>query len=81
LGAGWQEAPKAIYNFDVRLDTPNGEIIGKGSLAVQSPGTQGGGIVMPLATKSTGKHKLFVTGTVEAGGTPSMLAIVNATFN
>lgn len=81
LGAGWQEAPKAIYNFDVRLDAPDGEIIGKGTLAAQSPGTQGGAIVMPLETKSTGKHKLYVTGALEAGGTPSMLAIVNATFN
>jgi hypothetical protein len=81
LGAGWQEAPKAVYHFDVRLDAPHGSIIGKGSLAVQSPGTQGGAIVMPLATKTTGKHKLYVTGAVEAGGTPSMLAIVNATFN
>lgn len=81
LGAGWQEAPKVVYNFDVRLDTPDGEIIGKGSLAVQSPDTQGGAIVMPITAKPNGKHKLYVTGAVEAGGKPSMLAIVNATFN
>ena len=81
LGAGWQEAPKVVYNFDVRLDTPDGEIIGKGSLAVQSPGTQGGVIVMPFTAKPNGKHKLYVTGAVEADGTPSMIAILKATFN
>lgn len=81
LGAGWQEAPKAVYNFDVRLDTPDGAIIGKGSLGVQPAGSQGGAVILPLTTQVKGKHKIYITGAVQEGETPSMLAIVNATFN
>lgn len=81
LGVGWQEPPKVVYNFDVRLDAPDGKIIGKGTLAVQSPGTQGGAIVMPFTEKPIGKHKLYITGAVATGETPSMVAVVNATFN
>lgn len=81
LGAGWQEAPKVAYNFDVRLDSPDGEVIGKGTLNVQPPGTQGGAIVMPLTKKPGGKHKLVITGAVEEGKKPAMVALMNATFN
>ena len=80
LGAGWQEAPKAVYNFDVRLDSPDGDSIGNGSLDVQPAGSQGGAIIIPLTAQAKGKHKLYITGAVEEGETPSMLAIVNATF-
>lgn len=81
LGAGWQEAPKVAYNFDVRLDSPDGEIIGKGTLAVQPAGAQGGAIVIPLTKKPNEKNKLVITGAVEEGKTPAMVALVNATFN
>lgn len=81
LGAGWQEAPKAVYNFDVRLDSPDGDIIGNGSLALQPQGAQGGAIVIPFTTKPKGKHKIYVTGAVQEGETPSAFAIVNTTFN
>jgi len=82
LGAGWQEAPKVAYNFDVRLGAPDGKIVGKGNLPVQPAGAQGGAaIVMPLTTKPTGKNKLYITGAVEEGKTPAMVALMNATFN
>jgi hypothetical protein len=81
LTVGWQEAPKVAYNFDVRLDAPDGEILGKGTLAVQAPGTPGAGIVIPLTNKPGGKNKLVITGAVEEGKTPAMVAVVNTTFN
>jgi len=81
LTAGWQDAPKVAYNFDVRLDSPDGEVIGKGTLAVQPQGVPGAGIVIPLSTKPDGKNKLVITGAVEEGKTPAMVALVNATFN
>jgi cytochrome c551/c552 len=81
LGAGWQEAPKAAYHFDVRLDAPDGDIIGKGSLGIQPQGVQGGAIVIPFTAKPKGKHKIYVTGAVQEGETPSTFAIVNTTFN
>jgi len=81
LAAGWQEAPKVPYNFDIRLNSAEGEVIGKGTLGVQPLGTPGGAIVMPLTKKPSGKHKLVITGAVEEGKTPSMVALMNATFN
>lgn len=81
LTVGWQEAPKVPYNFDVRLGSPDGEVIGKGTLAVQPKGVPGGAIVMPLTKKPNGKNKLVITGAVEEGKTPEMVAVVNATFN
>jgi len=81
LGVGWQDAPKVTYNFNVRLDSSDGEIIGKGTLGVQPQGAQGGAIVMPLNKKPIGKNKLVITGAVEEGKTPALVAIVNATFN
>ncbi|QCX00406.1 PKD domain-containing protein [Aggregatimonas sangjinii] len=81
LGAGWQEAPKATYNFDIRLNSPDGEVIGQGTLAPQPAGTQGAAIVMPLTTETTGKNILYITGAIEAGKTPSNVALLNATFN
>ncbi len=81
LAVGWQEAPKVAYNFDVRLGAPDGEIIAKGTLAVQPAGAQGGAIVMPLTAAPSGKNKLYITGAVEKGKTPAMVALINATFN
>ncbi|MFK7812508.1 MAG: ThuA domain-containing protein [Maribacter sp.] len=81
IAAGWQDAPKVAYNYDVRLDSPDGEIIGKGTLAVQTPGTQGAGIVIPLTKNPKGKNKLVITGAVEEGKTPAMVAHLSATFN
>ncbi|MDB4292200.1 ThuA domain-containing protein [Maribacter sp.] len=81
LAAGWQEAPKVAYNFDVRLNAPDGEVIGKGTLAAQPTGSQGAAIIIPLTTKASGKSKLYIIGAVEEGKKPSMVAILNATFN
>lgn len=81
LGAGWQEAPKVAYNFDVRLASADGEVIGKGTLAPQKSGVPGGAIPIPLTTKTSGKHKIVITGAVAEGEKPSMIALVNTTFN
>ena len=81
LTAGWQDAPKAPYNFKVHLNSPDGEIIGSSTLSVQSPGTPGAAIVMPLSKVANGKHKLVITAAVEKGQEPSPVALVNASFN
>ena len=81
LAAGWQEAPKVAYDFDVRLGSPDGEIIGTGTLAVQSSGTPGAAVVLPLTKKPSGKNKLYIMGSVETGKEPAMVALISATFN
>ena len=81
LGVGWQQAPKVAYDFEVHLESPDGEVIGKGNLAPQPAGSQGGAVVIPLTTKLSGKNKLVIKGKVEEGKTPAMIALMNATFN
>jgi hypothetical protein len=81
LAAGWQEAPKVAYKFNVRLDSPDGEILGEGMLAVQPARTPGAGIVLPLTRGIKEKHKLYITGSVENGAAPSLVALMSATFN
>jgi glucose/arabinose dehydrogenase/cytochrome c551/c552 len=81
LTVGWQEAPKVAYNFNARLNGPDGEVIGKGTLAVPPAGAPGGAVVIPLSVKPNGKNKIVITGAVEEGKAPSLVAVVNATFN
>lgn len=81
LGAGWQDAPTVAYNFDVRVGSPEGEVIGQGSLPVQPAGTPGAAIVMPITKNVSGKQTLYFTGAVEEGKEPSMVALTNVTFN
>jgi len=80
VAAGWQEAPKVSYDFEVRSGTPDGEVLGKGSLSA-APGAPGGAVVMPLTGKVDGKTNLFITYAVEEGKTPAQVALVNTTFN
>ena len=81
LGAGWQDAPTVAYNFDVRVGSPEGEVIGQGSLPVHPAGTPGAAIVMPITKNVSGKQTLYITGAVEQGKEPSMVALMNVTFN
>ncbi|KAG1647535.1 Cytochrome c-552 [Nymphon striatum] len=79
--AGWQEAPKVAYNFEVRTGTPDGEIIGKGRMAAPPAGAPGGAAVIPLTGKVDGKTNIYVTYAVEEGKEPAQVALVNVTFN
>lgn len=57
---GWQDAPKFGYDFEIRLDAPDGKLAGKGSLA--PPGKQKFGMVsIKLEPVSDGKfHTVYV---------------------
>lgn len=81
IAAGWQEAPKVAYDFEVRSGAPDGEIIGKGRMNVPPAGAPGGAAVVPLTGKTDGKADLFITYAVEEGKTPAQIALVNTTFN
>ena len=50
------------YNFDVRVGSPEGEVIGQGSLPVHPAGTPGAAIVMPITKNVSGKQTLYITG-------------------
>lgn len=79
--AGWQEAPKVAYDFEVRTGTPDGEIIGKGRMAAPPAGAPGGAAVIPLTGKVDGKTNIYVAYAVEEGKEPAQVALVNVTFN
>lgn len=81
VAAGWQEAPKVAYDFEVRSGAPDGAIIGKGRMNVPPAGAPGGAAVVPLTGKVDGKTNLFITYAVEEGKTPAQVALVNTTFN
>lgn len=81
LAAGWQEAPKAAYDFEVRLNAPDGEVVGKGTMPAPPAGSPGTAIVIPLSTESSGKKDIYISGKVAEGQEPSMVALMSATFN
>ncbi len=49
LTAGWQEAPKTGLDFEMHLNAPDGELLGKGSMPKPAPGQPGGMIAISLA--------------------------------
>jgi glucose/arabinose dehydrogenase/cytochrome c551/c552/type 1 glutamine amidotransferase len=79
--AGWQEAPKVAYDFELRVGTPDGKIIGKGRMVVPAAGSPGGAAVVPLTGKVDGKTNIYVTYAVEEGKAPAQVAMMNVTFN
>ncbi len=78
---GWQEAPKAGYDFEIRLDDANGPVIASGSMSQPQPTQPGGAAILSLNEKTTGKKDLYITYKMEEGKEPSVVALVNATFN
>ncbi len=60
--AGWQDPPKVGFDFEIRLDAPDGKSIGKGSLLPPSKkGQQGGAALIQLEpVKDGGMHVLYI---------------------
>jgi cytochrome c len=55
----WQVSPKFGFDFEVRLDAPDGKLLGKGSLPVPQKGPMGAAHV-PLTAVTDGKfHQLY----------------------
>ena len=58
--SGWQEAPAAGLDFEVRLDAPDGKQLGKGSMPVPKKGQRNGITHVTLEpTKDNQFHKLY----------------------
>ncbi len=57
---GWQEAPSFGFDFEARLDAPDGKLIGKGSIPAPPKGSQMGMAHLALETAADGKfHKIY----------------------
>ncbi|MEP6949343.1 MAG: ThuA domain-containing protein, partial [Ginsengibacter sp.] len=58
--AGWKETPKVGFDFEVRLDAPDGKLIGKGNIPVPRKGEQKGTALVMLESLPGGAfHKLY----------------------
>ena len=56
---GWQVPPKFGFDFEVRLDAPDGKLLGKGSLMVPQKGAMGA-VHVPLEAVTDGQfHHLY----------------------
>jgi hypothetical protein len=57
---GWQTAPTKGIDLEIRLDAPDGKLLGKGSMPVPKKDAKGGAVLMPIEAITDGKlHKLY----------------------
>lgn len=57
---GWQEAPQATFEYEVRLDTPEGAVVGTGTMAEPKKGSTNGIAMIKLQPVTDGKlHKVY----------------------
>lgn len=84
LLSGWQQAPVYGFDFEIRLDAPDGQLLGKGSLAGGLPtkGGMGGAPVLIATTPVTdGKlHKVYVVTKPKDPKEPNMCALTGLQF-
>ena len=81
LMAGWQSPPKIGIDFEVRVGSPDGELIGTGSMKTPQTG-QGTMVSVPIKTKTTGKKNLYLLYKKEATSDDAgIIALTNAMFN
>ena len=58
---GWQDPPKKGLGFEVRLDSPEGTLLGSGAMGAGKKGQQFGPIHVPFKTAGDGKlHHVYI---------------------
>lgn len=79
----FRQAPKAQYSFELRLNAPDGQLIGRASMPKPKAGERGVTINVPISGKVDGKNKLYLvyktTGFSEEE--PSQLILAETMFN
>ncbi|HET8737424.1 MAG TPA: ThuA domain-containing protein [Pricia sp.] len=84
LTVGWQETPKTGLHFELRLHTPDGELLGSGSMPRPTAGQPGGMVPIALKNKPDVKAgKIYFVYTPkegeDRGDTP--MALTNVRFD
>ncbi|EAR01660.1 ThuA domain-containing protein [Maribacter sp. HTCC2170] len=83
ITAGWQAPPKAGVHFEMRLNAPDGKVIGSGSMPTPVPGQPGGMIAIvfnkPLDVKANEIYFVHVPKKGEDRG-DAPVALVNVRF-
>ncbi|MBE7173175.1 MAG: ThuA domain-containing protein [Williamsia sp.] len=60
ITSGWPRAPKTGFDFEARLDAPDGKLLGKGSMPVPGKDTKSGTARIPLQPIADGRfHKIY----------------------
>lgn len=78
---GWQEAPKTGYAFELRLNAPDGRIIGTGKLDKPNSQAPGGMAMITLSESISKQSDLYITYAIDAGAEAAQVALMSATFN
>ena len=81
LNAGWRELPKISYDFEARLNAPDGEVVAKGTMSKPRNRQSNAKITLPLVAEISKQSTLYIIYAVEAGKEPAQVALMNATFN
>ncbi len=81
LNVGWRELHNHSYDFEARLNAPDGKVVAKGTMSKPRNGQSNTKITLPLATKVTERSTLYITFAIEEGKTPAQVALMNVTFN
>lgn len=83
ITVGWQEAPKIGLDFEMRLNSPEGKLLGKGSMPVPVGGQPGGAIPIVMQTAMTEKADaiyFIYTPKDEQGPIGDPVALMNVRF-
>lgn len=80
--SGWQDAPKSGFDFEVRLDAPDGKLLGKGSMPVPKKDQRTGTVYARLEEVTDGKfHKLYFIYKPQKGKEAIQAGIAMLQFN
>jgi glucose/arabinose dehydrogenase/cytochrome c551/c552 len=78
----WQNVTPAEFDMEVRLDAPDGKLLGKGKLAIPKKDEKKGIVKMPLEAVTDGKfHKLYFIYKPQAGKEVTGTGISGVTFD
>lgn len=80
LTAGWQEAPKMYFDFEIHENTPDGPLLGKGQLPAQPDGLPGTMFTIPITGEVSGDGPYYVTFKGEEGKELAQVALTGAVF-
>lgn len=80
--SGWQNAPQVGFNFEVRLDAPDGTMLGKGKMPVPQAGQQMGIASIPIEAVTDGEfHDVYFIYTPENAQEPARAGVNGVQFN
>jgi cytochrome c551/c552 len=79
---GWQTAPSSGIDLELRLDSPEGKVLGKGSMPTPNKNLQGGMISIPIEPITDGKfHKMYIIYKPKPGAGPIQAAMAVLQFS